>query len=108
MGVQSEVGAESRFPPAKEKHLRIDIRMLLRPGRARSGGVSLVPAGSETGAPGAVSGALVRVRTTFRPQQPDSKTARKYWNKLKERLGQEASEMVMDCHQLKTGCRFTW
>jgi DNA-damage-inducible protein D len=34
-------------------------------------------------------------------QQPDSKTARKYWNKLKERLGKEGSQLVTDCHQLK-------
>jgi hypothetical protein len=40
---------------------------------------------------------IVRVLT----QQPDSKTARKYWNKLKERLGKEGSQLVTDCHQLK-------
>ena len=34
-------------------------------------------------------------------QQPDSKTARKYWNKLKERLGKEGSQLVTNCHQLK-------
>ncbi len=34
-------------------------------------------------------------------QQPDFQTARKYWNKLKERLGQEGSQSVTNCHQLK-------
>ena len=34
-------------------------------------------------------------------QQPDYQVARKYWNKLKERLGQEGSELVTNCHQLK-------
>ena len=34
-------------------------------------------------------------------QQSDSKTARKYWNKLKERLGKEGSQLVTGCHQLK-------
>jgi DNA-damage-inducible protein D len=34
-------------------------------------------------------------------QQPDDLTARKYWNKLKERLGKEGSELVTNCHQLK-------
>jgi hypothetical protein len=34
-------------------------------------------------------------------QQPDYQTARKYWNKLKERLGKEGSQSVTDCHQLK-------
>jgi hypothetical protein len=34
-------------------------------------------------------------------QQPDYKTARKYWNKLKERLKAEGSELVTNCHQLK-------
>jgi hypothetical protein len=34
-------------------------------------------------------------------QQPDFQTARKYWNKLKERLGKEGSEVVTNCHQLK-------
>ena len=33
--------------------------------------------------------------------QPDLQTARKYWNKLKERLGKEGSQLVTDCHQLK-------
>jgi len=34
-------------------------------------------------------------------QQPDPTTARKYWNKLKQRLGKEGSQLVTDCHQLK-------
>jgi prophage antirepressor-like protein len=34
-------------------------------------------------------------------QQPDDLTARKYWNKLKERLGKEGSELLTNCHQLK-------
>jgi DNA-damage-inducible protein D len=34
-------------------------------------------------------------------QQPDYQTARKYWNKLKERLGKEGSQLVTDCYQLK-------
>lgn len=34
-------------------------------------------------------------------QQPDDLTARKYWNKLKERLKKEGSEVVTNCHQLK-------
>jgi hypothetical protein len=34
-------------------------------------------------------------------QQPDFQTARKYWNKLKERLGNEGSQLVTNCHQLK-------
>jgi len=34
-------------------------------------------------------------------QQPDFQAARKYWNKLKERLGKEGSEVVTNCHQLK-------
>jgi hypothetical protein len=34
-------------------------------------------------------------------QQPDYQTARKYWNKLKERLGKEGSQLVTVCHQLK-------
>jgi hypothetical protein len=33
--------------------------------------------------------------------QPDFQTARKYWNKLKERLKKEGSEVVTHCHQLK-------
>ena len=34
-------------------------------------------------------------------QQSDYQTARKYWNKLKERLKKEGSQLVTDCHQLK-------
>ena len=34
-------------------------------------------------------------------QQPDYQTARKYWNKLKERLDKEGSQLVTNCHQLK-------
>src|SRR5688500_2382923 len=34
-------------------------------------------------------------------QQPDFQAARKYWNKLKERLNKEGSQLVTDCHQLK-------
>jgi DNA-damage-inducible protein D len=34
-------------------------------------------------------------------QQPDYQTARKYWNKLKERLNKEGSQTVTNCHQLK-------
>jgi hypothetical protein len=34
-------------------------------------------------------------------QQPDFQAARKYWNKLKERLGKEGSEPVTNCHRLK-------
>ena len=31
----------------------------------------------------------------------DYQTARKYWNKLKQRLSEEGSELVTNCHQLK-------
>jgi len=34
-------------------------------------------------------------------QQPDYQAARKYWNKLKERLGKEGSQSVTNCHRLK-------
>ncbi len=34
-------------------------------------------------------------------QQPEYQTARKYWNKLKERLKKEGSESVTNCHRLK-------
>lgn len=34
-------------------------------------------------------------------QQPDYQTARKYWNKLKGRLGKEGNESVTNCHRLK-------
>ena len=33
--------------------------------------------------------------------QQDSLTARKYWNKLKQRLKEEGNETVTNCHQLK-------
>ncbi len=33
--------------------------------------------------------------------QQNFQTARKYWNKLKERLGKEGNETVTNCHQLK-------
>lgn len=38
---------------------------------------------------------------------PDHNTGRKYWNKLKQRLKEEGSEQVTNCHQLKMrhGCR---
>ena len=38
---------------------------------------------------------------------PDHNTGRKYWNKLKQRLKEEGSELVTNCHQLKMrhGCR---
>ncbi len=34
-------------------------------------------------------------------QQPDHQTARKYWNKLRERLTKEGSQSVTNCHRLK-------
>jgi len=34
-------------------------------------------------------------------QQADYQTARKYWNKLKERLAKEGSQLVTSCHHLK-------
>ena len=34
-------------------------------------------------------------------EQSDSLTARKYWNKLSQRLREEGSEVVTNCHQLK-------
>ena len=34
-------------------------------------------------------------------QQPEYQSARKYWNKLKERLKKEGSESVTNCHRLK-------
>ena len=33
--------------------------------------------------------------------QPDDLAARKYWNKLKQRLSAEGSQLVTNCHQLK-------
>ena len=35
---------------------------------------------------------------------PDYNTGRKYWNKLKQRLKEEGSELVTNCHQLKNVC----
>ena len=40
---------------------------------------------------------IIRVLT----QQADHQTSRKYWNKLKERLSKEGSQLVTNCHQLK-------
>ena len=40
---------------------------------------------------------IIRVLT----QQLDFQTARKYWNKLKERLAKEGSQLVTNCHRLK-------
>jgi hypothetical protein len=40
---------------------------------------------------------IIRVLT----QQPDATVARKYWNKLKQRLRAEGSQLVTSCHQLK-------
>jgi hypothetical protein len=34
-------------------------------------------------------------------QEQNATTARKYWNKLKQRLREEGSELVTNCHQLK-------
>ncbi|MFH1917333.1 MAG: hypothetical protein ABIJ21_08790 [Nanoarchaeota archaeon] len=34
-------------------------------------------------------------------EQEDHLRARKYWNKLRQRLGEEGSEVVTDCHRLK-------
>ena len=34
-------------------------------------------------------------------EQSDYQTARKYWNKLKQRLKEEGFETVTNCHQLK-------
>ena len=34
-------------------------------------------------------------------EQDDNLTARKYWNKLKQRLVAEGNETVTNCHQLK-------
>ena len=34
-------------------------------------------------------------------QQQDYQTARKYWNKLKQRLTKEGSQSVTNCHRLK-------
>ena len=34
-------------------------------------------------------------------EQTDYNKSRKYWNKLKQRLNEEGSELVTNCHQLK-------
>ena len=34
-------------------------------------------------------------------RRPDSRTVRKYWNKLKEQLKKEGSQSVTNCHQFK-------
>ena len=34
-------------------------------------------------------------------EQPETLKSRKYWNKLKQRLKEEGSELVTNCHQLK-------
>ena len=34
-------------------------------------------------------------------ESKDFLTGRKYWNKLKQRLSKEGSELVTNCHQLK-------
>ena len=34
-------------------------------------------------------------------EAPDYNTGRKYWNKLKQRLKEEGSELVTNCHQLR-------
>ena len=34
-------------------------------------------------------------------EQSDYEKARKYWNKLKQRLKEEGSQLVTKCHQLK-------
>ena len=34
-------------------------------------------------------------------EQNDFDKARKYWNKLKQRLKEEGSQLVTNCHQLK-------
>jgi hypothetical protein len=41
-------------------------------------------------------------------QQADCQTARKYWNKLKERLSKEGSESVTNCHLLKLPAALPW
>ena len=34
-------------------------------------------------------------------EQIDYQKSRKYWNKLKQRLNEEGSQLVTNCHQLK-------
>jgi hypothetical protein len=43
---------------------------------------------------------VTRIRNRKTPTKL-TQTARKYWNKLKERLGKEGSQLVTDCHRLK-------
>lgn len=43
----------------------------------------------------------IQDQDTLLKQQPDYQTARKYWNKLKERLTKEGSQSVTNCHRLK-------
>ena len=38
-------------------------------------------------------------------EQPDDQKARKYWNKLKQRLVEEGNQTVINCHQLKMTAR---
>lgn len=38
---------------------------------------------------------------TVLTESPDYTTGRKYWNKLKQRLNEEGSQLVTNCHQLK-------
>ena len=38
-------------------------------------------------------------------EQPDYTVARKYWNKLKQRLAEEGAELVTNCQQLSSKCR---
>ena len=38
-------------------------------------------------------------------EQPDDQKARKYWNKLKQRLVEEGNQTVTNCHQLKMSAR---
>ena len=38
-------------------------------------------------------------------EQPDDQKARKYWNKLKQRLVEEGNQTVTNCHQLKMTAR---
>jgi len=45
---------------------------------------------------------LSPAETTFLWRQgKDALTARKYWNKLKQRLKEEGNETVTNCHQFK-------
>lgn len=35
------------------------------------------------------------------PQEPSQRTTRKFWNKFKQRLAGDGSELVTSCHRLK-------